>query len=184
MLTLDTMNRILDTVDELNSRFQIDNYPIYMKNIIETYYNNRCILGCIPMDHKIDAVTNYDPVSGYYVITVNHNKTSLNMRRRLNFTLAHELGHIVLDHEPYYRNSSGLTLKQLQVYEKEADEFAGQFLMPEDIVQCCPKINVMCDRFYVSSQAAEKRLDMIKNRQYLSSGQFAKAILIKSLRMR
>ncbi len=169
MLNLDTLNHILDTVDHLNQIFQIEEYPIYTKNIIKTFFKDNCILGCMPMSNKTDAVTEYDPDNGIYVIVVNKNKTDKSMLKRLNFTLAHELGHIVLKHEPYFRDARNLSPEQLQQFEDEADEFAGQFLMPEDIVNCFPKVSIMRDRFFVSTAAAEKRLQVIRNRQYLTS---------------
>ena len=52
--------------------------------------------------------------------------------RRLNFTIAHEIGHIVLEHLLIPRSlKTGI---ELFIEEHEANEFAGRLLMPE---KCC-----------------------------------------------
>ena len=170
MLTLDRMNRIFDIVYNLTIAFDIEEYPISMKNIILTRYIDKCILGCIPMNEDIDAVTEYDPVTGYYVIIVNRNRTVPKMLKRLNFTLAHELGHIVLEHEPYFRKDIRTPPGILAMYEEEANEFAGQFLMPEYLVEITGfNLNLLSERFNVSKDAAAKRLEMMQYRIKLTA---------------
>lgn len=72
--------------------------------------------------------------------------------RRLNFTLAHEVGHVCLEHQ----NDSA-------VEEIEANIFAAQLLMPEIVVLHLMKsgyntIQSVKDAFYVSSEAARIKL--------------------------
>lgn len=55
--------------------------------------------------------------------------------RRLNFTLAHEIGHIMLDHLKVPRNLK--TGNDIFQEEHEANEFAGRLLMPSKLLSCC-----------------------------------------------
>ena len=76
--------------------------------------------------------------------TIGYNKENGDSRRR--FTMAHELGHFVLNHQrrgifvdtpekyfpPKFRNKESSTGEFLQ--EKEANAFAASLLMPDDLV--------------------------------------------------
>ena len=59
---------------------------------------------------------------------VNRRRINDRLHKRLNFSFAHELGHLMLKHEGFYRN---LPENEIKFCEEEADEFAGQFLVPE-----------------------------------------------------
>lgn len=80
--------------------------------------------------YEIDEIEKFDGVSfitdkGFPVIIVNKNFS--NDRKR--FTIAHELGHILLHNENLYPISS------YRDKEKEANIFASEFLMPEDEIK-------------------------------------------------
>ena len=74
---------------------------------------------------------------------------------RQRFSLAHELGHYFLDHPdaeeeiPDEENSSLFSL-----YEKEADEFAGELLFPKNLLKQLfkknPDIDSLRNKFQVS----------------------------------
>lgn len=53
---------------------------------------------------KIDAITEYKAEHNLYLTLISRNKVNYPFQssrdRRLNFTLAHEIGHIILDHLP------------------------------------------------------------------------------------
>ena len=68
---------------------------------------------------------------------------------RLNFTLAHELGHIVLHHK-----ETG------PAEEAEADCFASHLLCPEAVVQCaaCRSAELLARLCYISRTAAERAM--------------------------
>lgn len=80
---------------------------------------------------------------------------------RLNWTLAHEVGHIYLGHNV---NDS--------IHEVEAHCFAAQLLMPEIVIRKlaseCPNISGadIYNLFNVSIDAAQKRIDILKKKQY------------------
>ncbi len=91
-----------------------------VKNIISLLEQNGIIV------YEIDEIEKFDGVSfitdkGFPVIIVNKNFS--NDRKR--FTIAHELGHILLHNENLYPISS------YRDKEKEANIFASEFLMPE-----------------------------------------------------
>jgi Zn-dependent peptidase ImmA (M78 family)/DNA-binding XRE family transcriptional regulator len=84
--------------------------------------------GIIIVEFDCD-VESFDGVSfttdaGYYVMVINKNFS--NDRKR--FTIAHELGHIVM------HLSSNFIISDLRDKEKEAHEFASEFLMPSNYI--------------------------------------------------
>lgn len=88
--------------------------------------------------------------------------------RCCNFTLAHELGHIFLEHLfiPYELKS-----EEQRLYEDwEADEFASRLLMPENLILQCNFITGLTGQFLVTSQAFFtrvnnlRRLDLFKSK--------------------
>jgi len=96
-----------------------DREPV--KNINELLESNGVIIYEIIANEKFDGVSFFTP-NGYPIIIVN--KSSSNDRKRL--TIAHELGHILLHHS---------YVSEFRDKEKEAYEFAGEFLMPGSIVK-------------------------------------------------
>jgi Zn-dependent peptidase ImmA (M78 family)/transcriptional regulator with XRE-family HTH domain len=86
---------------------------------------------------------------------------------RVRYNIAHELGHLVLHHR---------LRRSLDEIEKEANQFAGEFLLPEIAMKqeiTCPvtlsSIAVLKPRWGVSIQALIRRaidLDLITDRQY------------------
>jgi hypothetical protein len=84
--------------------------------------------------------------------------------RRRRFTIAHEIGHFVLHPHrvaPQRGGSQGNAAWQLQ--EREADQFAAEILMPEDLVREAVlshglDVERLADRFDVSRSAMQARL--------------------------
>jgi Zn-dependent peptidase ImmA (M78 family) len=84
--------------------------------------------------------------------------------QRRRFTIAHEIGHFVLHPHrlaPERGGASGNTAWQQQ--EREADQFAAELLMPEDLVREAvvlhgPDAARLADQFGVSRQAMQARL--------------------------
>ena len=75
----------------------------------------------------IDAFSQCEYINNkeVYIIAVSKNKHSAT---RMQFDIAHELGHIIL-HE-WSENIELLDRKQFKTREKEANEFASEFLLP------------------------------------------------------
>jgi hypothetical protein len=98
---------------------------------------------------KLDASAHYNKKTGYYAVFINSSHFSYPFQkssdRRLNFTLAHEIGHIVLEHLTInYKSGSDDKLQYTD--EAEADEFAARLLMPREL---------LCSlNYYSISQAA------------------------------
>lgn len=91
--------------------------------------------------------------------------------KRNYYTVAHELGHIVLGHffdfEKTALERGGLTEYQYKVLEREAEIFAAELIMPIPILQemkikSCNNIMKICQ---VTKKAAEIRVNEIKSYQ-------------------
>lgn len=95
-----------------------------IKNIFTLLENNGIII------YEIDEIEKFDGLSfitknGFPVIIIN--KKFSNDRKR--FTLAHELGHILMHNEQNY------PVSEFREREKEANEFASEFLMPASSIK-------------------------------------------------
>lgn len=116
-------------------------------------------------------------IDGYYRIYANNKQSP----RRLRFTIAHEIGHLI-KHKEYIdehgeilerRDHVRYSLVQIR-QEKEANQFAAELLMPEyDFIEQHEKllernhynhqkndeiINELAEYFWVSSQAISYRI--------------------------
>lgn len=87
---------------------------------------------------------------------------------RNNFTIAHELGHIHLKHEPNPNNDEPTyTRANGNPKEIEANQFAAELLMPEDEIRALIKdgdytANTVARKFGVSEAAASIRLMVLE----------------------
>lgn len=85
--------------------------------------------------------------------------------RRNYYTLAHELGHIVLGHFFEFEKTSllrsGLLDKEYAVLEREAEIFAAEFLMPMPVLQELPikSYDDIVDICKVTNTSAKIRID-------------------------
>jgi hypothetical protein len=89
--------------------------------------------------------------------------------RRLNFTLAHEIGHIMLDHLKVPRDLKSSI--EIEMEENEANEFAGRLLMPDYMLYTCNyySIDAVAQYFIVSKTALWMRLNNMKRLDLLNS---------------
>lgn len=117
------------------------------------------------MEDDCDGAADYSHELDLYVILLNQNKMNYPYKtsqyRRLNFTIAHELGHIALGHVL----STAKKTKEQKAYEDlEADEFAARFLLPEALLFSCNyySITSASEYFMVSETALWKRLNNMK----------------------
>lgn len=87
------------------------------------------------LPEEIDAATHYYSKTKKYSIWFNRQKLRYPFQkssdRRLNFTIAHEIGHIVLEHLVL---PSKKTKKDKDMDDLEADEFAARLLMPKELI--------------------------------------------------
>jgi hypothetical protein len=83
--------------------------------------------------------------------------------RRLRFTIAHEIGHFLLHGERVVTERGGATNPATARYEREADQFAAELLMPAALVRQAVledglDVDRLADRFEVSVAAMRQRL--------------------------
>lgn len=100
-----------------------------IENLLRTVEKNGIIVTVFSTDtDDIDAFSQYVEMnnSDVFIIALSNNKDSA---ARLNFDIAHELGHILL-HE-WSEDEEVLTREEFKAKEKEANEFASAFLLPE-----------------------------------------------------
>lgn len=74
---------------------------------------------------KIDAYSFWTKNEIPYIVLGNLNKSAV----RRNFDLAHELGHLILHYNAYFTELDKSTYEKI---EREANLFAGAFLLPEE----------------------------------------------------
>lgn len=106
-------------------------YSRYMKNhnlTIDEMYNQA---------GTKDAYTDFDSASNLYIIVYNDMDKSINSTYRYRWNIAHELGHIILNHHKnnntrLFRNS--LSNAEYRQFEEEADWFASYILVPYSVL--------------------------------------------------
>lgn len=96
--------------------------------------------GFLRLPQKYDAITNYMNEHDVYITHINSNKIRYPFKyssrdRRVNFTICHEIGHIVLGHLKV--PGCLKTLLEIAREKAEADEFAARLLMPEGLLCRC-----------------------------------------------
>jgi len=125
--------------------------PINIKNIVKTFHNIRLIPyskhmkkfnlsygEMLEFSESTDGCTDYSAKRDLYIIYYNDVDSSLINSNRYRWTIAHELGHIMLDHHKIsdrskiYRNS--LDYNEYRDLEREADYFAALILVPHIVL--------------------------------------------------
>ncbi len=122
------------------------------------------ILDAEKIELREDSFANIDGIAfkgpEYRLIVVNHNLPP----ERKRFTIAHELGHIVMPHRGGYQICYPGRNKRM---EGAADRFAAELLMPEPLVRRLwerykdnreYRISVMAEKFVVSKSAMAIRV--------------------------
>lgn len=147
---------------------EIEQYPVDMFHILGHLEN---VLISSFHDYKIWAQNNgrecpdelkeakcyYEPDSNIYIIVYNEKKPQI----RIRFSLAHELGHIVLGHldnECTEIERGGLNNSLYYTMEGAANTFAGNFLAPPILIYKLLAgktfdVNSVAEHFYLSKQA-------------------------------
>ncbi|ENJ9653624.1 ImmA/IrrE family metallo-endopeptidase [Clostridium botulinum] len=164
-------------IDYINKRvqifieyFKLKHWPLDCVELILKIEKNQSlpiqIKSMANLSDSFDAATVYSKEDNCFLIIVNRNKIHYPFKIfkhcKLNFTLAHELGHIHLRHHELPKNCK--TEKDLYIEELEADEFAGKILMPKNKIYTgnFKSIKEVAKYFNVSESAVLKRLTNIK----------------------
>ena len=127
-----------------------------------------------------DALTEYNCEYNVYLMQINKNKVKYpyerSRERRLNFTLAHEIAHIILDHLSIPREAKTRDEKVLE--ELEADELAAILLMPKHFIVSCNYYSLRSNSefFIVSETALWKRLNNMRRLDLLTSRKISTCI--------
>lgn len=90
--------------------------------------NGIIVVGSEVSDRKIDAYSQLLTVDGNetYIVVLSVGKKG---KARINFDLAHELGHIIL--HPWTEDIETLPSEEFKERERQANKFASSFLLPE-----------------------------------------------------
>lgn len=146
----------------------ITELPINLGNIAD-FYNIKVILYS---DTNLTQLFQKDVLSGDGFIANNNNEKQIYINDKINnrnsrrFTLAHELGHGILNHDIgiiHYRNSE--IDSQTDMQELEANVFARDILMPATVLAALDihtpdEIMKLCD---VSRKSAEIRAERMED---------------------
>jgi hypothetical protein len=119
------------------------------------------------LDQDIDAITYFEAEQGFYVTIYNGN-FSIN---RIRWTLAHEIGHIVLGHFEFDETAllrGGLDGKKYSILEIEAHTFAAELLAPTFIINNLGKLkaDLIKKICIISDEAASKRAKTLSKFKY------------------
>ena len=129
--------------------------------------------GFFRLPDKYEAITDFHSSHNVYLMQINRNRVNYpfatSSDRRLNFTLAHEIGHIMLDHLKVPRELKSKT--DILIEENEANEFAGRLLLPDFILLTFnyASLDSAAQFFLVSKTALWMRLNNMKRLDLLNS---------------
>ena len=119
---------IEDIATKLRKYWNLNNKPI--DNLIYVVEQNGIIVtGFESENNSIDAFSQLIDIDGksQYLIGFSKNKSTA---ARIHFDIAHELGHLLL-HE-WSEDIESLSKDDFKFLEKQANEFAGAFLLPKE----------------------------------------------------
>lgn len=158
---------------ELRNYWKLGSEPIKnLQHVLEL--NGLIVTGVNVPDRNIDAysqIINIDDYETYIIVLATGKKG----KARINFDMAHELGHILL--HPWTEDIETLSNEEFKERERQANKFASSFLLPRDtFLADCRKYPTELEYYRklkndweVSIQAMIFRandLDVISNNQY------------------
>ncbi len=148
---------------EIHSKY-VNSYPVDIFDVISNFHNINIV--------KTSECTNFSKIEegmsfrcdDKYIIVYNDNKPP----NRIKFTIAHELGHILLGHLEYnYKDLNERTLNNVKAkFEYEADTFASNLLAPPQMIDYAEatfndfeySTVYIANLFCISEQCAKVRL--------------------------
>jgi Predicted Zn peptidase len=159
------LNRFLEKYK--NTRTPID-WVKLLHEIKKTNDIDICYTLVPDMPNKFDAQARYYSNEPTFMVLINEAKARMHYPfkrsrdRRFNFTLAHEIAHIILNHLQISNEHKSPNM--LEIEDLEADEFAARLLIPEDKLLTCNFVSLekVAAEFNVSDQALWKRLNNLK----------------------
>lgn len=94
-------------------------------------------------------------------------------KNRINFTLCHEIGHIVLSHFKSYSYSENCNLdeKRYKILETEANYFASNLLAPKVIIELCDikSPQILKAATGLSVAASKTHLKLLKEQRFINN---------------
>ncbi|HZJ69166.1 MAG TPA: XRE family transcriptional regulator [Candidatus Eisenbacteria bacterium] len=132
LINIDNRNigdfEIEQIASQIRDGWNLGNGPIKdLQYIFEE--NGIIVVGSKVTDRKIDAYSQLLTVDNNetYIIVLSVGKKG---KARINFDLAHELGHIIL--HPWTEDIETLSNEEFKERERQANKFASSFLLPKD----------------------------------------------------
>lgn len=152
MVNSNRFNFIKNKAWETRKRLKIRISYINAEEVLRNNYKDKCIIRYMDFGASADA----DIVSFLHeklditVIIINSRRNTPLLKKRLNFSLAHEIGHIELGHFEQLKDKS----INKAALEEEADEFASHFLVPLSRLHNCKRSTnqQLSDIFLVSEE--------------------------------
>ncbi len=150
---------LIKHLDRLNFDITLDTYQSFAA------FRGISIEECIQLFKSKDAATAYIRENDFYIIFLN---TAEKNKGRLHWTLAHELGHILLGHykiiKPTLLQRKHISQESYQILEKEADFFAKSLLCHPYVLSQCGTQNpyLIKKTCRISTAAAKNRVSEIK----------------------
>lgn len=164
--------KCVDKANEiLVSSNTISSFPFSITDLVKEISNNdiKCCSFKRASTFNLE-ITDLGTHSAILVDAINgQNKKSIifynqdHLNTRIRFSIGHELGHHVLNHDKSNRS-------KYSDYEIETNFFTAQLLMPEQIIWELMRRNVTIDKnalmklFGVSGEAAQKRIETLKKK--------------------
>ena len=161
----------------MQSSTRFSNPTAEAKAVLTRYWNGRVPVGVDSIARQLGADVQYQVLGGLSgevglqdkvpVIKVNSNDNDTRQR----FTIAHELGHLMLGHladgRKFRDPSKNYTLGSYDPKERDANYFAAALLMPDDAVRAYaagmenPTATTLANAFGVSKAAMGIKLKML-----------------------
>ncbi|MEI3187970.1 MAG: ImmA/IrrE family metallo-endopeptidase [Lachnospiraceae bacterium] len=125
--------------------------PLKVKSLVRSFSNIRLISYSKQMErmhisynkmidfaNSMDACTDYYADNNFYIIYYNDIENSITLSNRYRWNIAHELGHIMLEHQKTHQKTrifrSELSTPEYNELEAEADYFAQLILVPHVVL--------------------------------------------------
>lgn len=161
-LDKDRYNEIREIVSEIIEDYGISSYPLDCSSLLNRIGVRKIRFCVLPFDtqaflkqQKIDGFTRRTEKYDRFETAIFYNEKM--SYERIRFTLAHELGHLFLEHPDTGK----------KIYEDEANVFASYLLAPSPLVlrdSKCSVKQIMSD-FHISYSCAQVVMDRTINRK-------------------
>ncbi len=142
---------IKKAVYETLCNYPVPFIPLKIKSLVRSFPNIRLISYSKHMKHMgltysqmirfantMDACTDYYAESDIYIVYYNDIEKSITLSNRYRWNIAHELGHIILQHQKAHNKTrifrSELSDPEYDELEAEADYFAQLILVPHVVL--------------------------------------------------